>query len=177
MDKKDFYFLGKIIKTSGYKGSLVFFFDVDDIAHYKDLEAVFIELNNQLVPFAIEHLQFKTGNTAYIKLEDISSEDQAKILIGCELYLPLSFLPPLSGKQFYFHEVIGFSIVDKSYGDIGKISEIMEQTSQPVFVILKNEKEIMIPVSDEIILNIDRENKRIEIDAPEGLIDIYLGEG
>lgn len=174
MDKKDFYFLGKIIKTSGYKGSLVFFFDVDDVDYYKNLEAVFVELNNQLVPFAIDYLQYKTGNTFYVQIEDISSIDQAKMLVGCELYLPLAFLPKLSGNKFYFHEVINFSVTDKNYGEIGQIAEILDQTSQVVIVIKKGEKEIMIPASDEIIIKVDRKKKNIEIDAPEGLIEIYL---
>jgi 16S rRNA processing protein RimM len=174
MDKKDFYFLGKIIKTSGYNGSLVFFFDVDDVAYYQNLEAVFVELNNQLVPFAIENLQYKTGNTFYVQIEDINSFDQAKMLVGCELYLPLKFLPELKGNQFYFHEVIGFIVSDKQHGKIGIITGIMDQTSQPVFVIKNQEQEIMIPASDEIIVKVDRKNKCIEVNAPEGLIEIYL---
>ena len=49
MEKKDFYFLGKITKTSGYKGNLMFFFDVDDIANYNDLEAVFVNMHDELI--------------------------------------------------------------------------------------------------------------------------------
>jgi len=53
MDKKDFYYLGKITKTLGYSGNLMFFFDVDDIERYKNLDAVFIDLHGELVPFVI----------------------------------------------------------------------------------------------------------------------------
>ena len=174
MEKKDFYFLGKIIKTSGYTGNLVFFFDVDDIGEYKNIEAVFIDVNDELIPFAIENIRFKTRNTAIVKLEDIASEDEAVALIGSGLYLPLTFLPELTGNKFYFHEVIGFSVVDQSRGEVGIIDRVIDQSKLAIFVVKFKNKEILIPVSDEIIIKVDRENKTIEVGTPEGLIDIYL---
>ncbi len=174
MNRDDFYYLGKIKKTSGYKGNLVFFFDVDDISYYKELEAVFVKINEELIPFAINSLQIKDNKSAFVKLEDIDSEDQAAVLTGQELYLPLSFLPPLSGNKFYYHEVIGFDVVDITNGNIGKIESFIEQAAQALFIIKYNEKEILIPVADNIIKKVDRTNRIIEIEAPDGLIDIYL---
>ena len=174
MKKKDFYFLGKIIKTSGYLGNLVFFFDVDDIQKYQNLEAVFIDVNEELLPFVIEKLQLKSKNTAYVKLEDISTEDEASALIGSELFLPISFLPPLTGNRFYYHEVEGFSIIDKKKGFVGVVERISDQSSQALFVIINEGKEILIPVTDEIIKKVNRNNKTIEVEAPDGLIDLYL---
>jgi 16S rRNA processing protein RimM len=174
MDKKDFYFLGKITKTSGYSGNLVFFFDVDDINQYNDLEAVFVDINNELIPFAISELKIKSHNSAIVKLEDVSDEEEAIALIGSELYLPVSYLPPLSGKRFYFHEVTGFAVLDQNLGNLGKVDRIMDQSSQAILVINKDDKEILIPISDEIIKKVDRKNKTIEVETPEGLVDIYL---
>jgi 16S rRNA processing protein RimM len=174
MDKKDFYYLGKITKTSGYSGNLMFFFDVDDIEKYKNLDAVFIDLHGELVPFVIRQIQFKDGKTAFVKLEDISKIDEATALIGCELYLPLSFLPKLTGKEFYFHEVIGFDVQDKTHGTLGKIEKVIDQGAQPLLVVKYKNKEILIPAIDEIIISIDRKNKFLTIKVPEGLIDIYI---
>ncbi len=174
MEKKDFYFLGKILKTSGYSGNLMFFFDVDDIAPYKNLDAVFIEISEEMIPFVIEKLTFHSNKTANVKLEDVTDEQAASALIGNELYLPLSFLPPLSGNKFYFHEITGFTVIDNIAGPVGTIESVYESTNQPLLIIKKNGKEILIPISDDIIKKVDRKNKTIEIEAPEGLIDIYL---
>jgi 16S rRNA processing protein RimM len=174
MDKKDFYFLGKITKTSGYKGNLMFFFDVDNLDDYKELEAVFIEVNQELIPFAINYMVFKSGHSAMVKLEDVDDEEQALSLVGSNLYLPVKFLPPLTGNNFYYHEVIGFEVWDLEYGKIGNISYVYDQGSQALFSIMTdNQKEILIPVMDEMILKVDRCNQRIEVSTPEGLIDIY----
>ena len=174
MDKKDFYFLGKIVKTSGYKGNLMFFFDVDDVTPYKELEAVFVEVSNELIPFAIHTIQVKNNNSAYVQIEDIDSEEEASALTGCDLYLPVSFLPPLTGEKFYYHEVIGFEVIDQESGNIGIIESIIDQGPQDIFSIRFNGKEILLPVSDDIILKVDRKQKKLLVNAPEGLIDIYL---
>ena len=174
MDKKDFYFLGKIAKTSGYKGNLMFFFDVDDITPYKDLEAVFIEVSNELIPFAIHFIQVKNNNSAYVRLEDVNSEEEASVLTGCALYLPVSFLPPLTGDKFYYHEVMGYEVIDQETGPIGIIESIIDQGPQDILSIRFKGKEILLPVSDDIILHVDRKQKKLMVNAPEGLIDIYL---
>ncbi len=174
MEKKDFFFLGEVVKTSGYKGSLVFFFDVDDIDDYKDLEAIFIEVASELIPFAIHELTYKSGQTFFARLEDIDSEEQAIALVGCKLFLPLSYLPKLEGNQFYFHEVIGFTAVDQKRGDIGTIESIIEQGKQAIFSIQFEGKEILIPVSDHLIKKVDRNNRKIHFDCPDGLIEVYL---
>ncbi len=174
MNKKDFYYLGKITKTSGYKGSLVFFFDVDDISDYRQLEAVFIEVAGDLVPFAIREIIIKSGKTAFVTLEDIDTIEQAEALAGCDLYLPLSYLPELTGNKFYYHEIVGFEMIDKHFGSIGNIDRVMEQGTQDLFVVMHQGREVLIPVSEEIIARVDRKNRIIEVDTPEGLIELYL---
>jgi 16S rRNA processing protein RimM len=174
MDKKDFYYLGKIVKTSGFKGSLMFFFDVDDIGLYKDMDAVFAEVAGELIPFAIRSVKIKNSNTAYVQLEDVNSEEEAIALIGKSLYLPLSFLPPLSGDQFYYHEVIGFSVIDQQAGPIGVIESVMDQGPQDIFIIRSGKMEILLPVSGDIILKTDKKKKTMEVKAPDGLLDLYM---
>ena len=174
MEHKDFYFLGKIVKTSGYKGSLVFFFDVDNISNYRDLEAVFIEVGSELIPFAINNLTLKTGNKGYATLVDIGTEDQAQSLVGCDLYLPLSFLPKLSGNKFYFHEVYGYHVIDQNFGDVGIIEKVYDQGAQALLSVRNKSKEILIPVADEIIRQVNHPEKLINVELPEGFLDIYL---
>ena len=95
-------------------------------------------------------------------------------MIGKNLFLPLSILPKLTGKKFYFHEIINFAVVDAKKGNIGNIASVIDYPAQPLFQIMNGTTEILIPILDQIIDKVDRENKTIYIVAPEGLIDIYL---
>ena len=121
----------------------------------------------------IEDFIYKGANQAILKLADVDGEE-AKSLVKSELYLPLTFLPPLTGNKFYFHEVIGFEVIDKEKGNIGTCVDFMEISRQPIMQIDYNGTEILIPAVDEIFDTVDRAHKTITIVAPEGLIDVYL---
>jgi len=169
----DFFYLGVITKTFGYKGQVVIYLDTDEPEKYKTLDAVFVKEEDEMLPYMIEEFTYKGANQAIVKFNDVSGED-AKYLIKSELYLPLSYLPPLTGNKFYFHEVVGFEIIDKVRGNIGKCVDFLEISLQPIMQIDYLGKEILIPAVDEIFDTIDRENRTITISAPDGLIDIYL---
>ncbi|MCX6232483.1 MAG: ribosome maturation factor RimM [Bacteroidetes bacterium] len=173
MKKEDCFYLGIITKPFGYKGELVCYFDVDDPYYYENLDSVLIDLGKELVPFLIESIRLN-NNHAYIVFQDVKA-DAALTLIKKELYLPLQRLPKLKGNKFYFHEVLGFEVIDSIKGNIGKIEKIMDHPAQPILQILHaNGKEILIPIAEDIIINVDRKNKQISLQAPEGLIDLYL---
>ena len=173
MNKDDFFTLGHISKCFGIKGELIFFLDVDNPGKYKKLESVFIEINQQLVPFFILKIQIKK-NTAIVHLEGVDSLSKAEELVKAELFLPLKLLPSLKGKDFYFHEIIGFKVIDALHGEIGIVESILDYPQQNIIQIKKDFKEILIPIRKDFIGNIDRENKVLHIQAPPGLIDVYL---
>ena len=174
MTIEECYNLGRITKPWGVKGQLVLFLDVDSPEDYLDLDSAFVEIKGQLVPHFF-HIDSINGNKAVATFEDITPE-QAGALVGHDLYLPLSLLPELTGNQFYFHEVVGFTVVDSVYGDIGTIEQVIEYPAQPLFQIMKNGTEVLIPVIDPVIDKVDRKLKTIFITAPNGLIELYLGD-
>lgn len=174
MQKKDCFYLGTIVKKFSFKGELLAKLDTDEPELYEDLNAVFVDLRGTLVPFFIESSQLHKSDLLRIKFEDINTEADADTLIKTELYLPLAALPKLSGNKFYFHEVIGFQIVDENFGPVGTIVSINDTTAQALFEIEHNGKEILIPINDEIITKVDRGQKTITVKAPDGLIELYL---
>ncbi|WP_339623148.1 ribosome maturation factor RimM [uncultured Winogradskyella sp.] len=176
MKKEDCFYLGKIVKKYSFKGELLAKLDTDEPDLYDSLDAVFIDLRGNLVPFFIEACQLHKSDLLRLKLEDVNSEADADALMKTELYLPLDLLPKLEGDKFYFHEVIGFSVKDKNFGDVGILKGINDSTSQALFEIDREGIEILIPMNDHFIDRVDRKNKTIIVDTPEGLMDLYLTE-
>jgi 16S rRNA processing protein RimM len=172
-DLKDYYFLGKIYKPHGYKGKVNVWLDVDDPSEYQSLEMVFLHQNGMLIPYFIRSIQI-LNNKAVVEFQDVDNNEKAEMISNTDMYLPLSELPELTGNQFYFHEVPGFTVIDKTKGKIGNIHKVLEYPSQAVMQIFFKEKEILIPINPHVILDVDREKKEIQIDAPEGLIELYL---
>jgi 16S rRNA processing protein RimM len=175
MRKEDCFYLGKIVSKHGYKGDLLVKLDTDDPGQYERMESVFVSVGNNLVPFFIRQCRLHKTNLLRIAFENVLDDETADPLLGCELYLPLNLLPKLSGNQFYYHEVIGFRLQDELHGDVGEIKSVNDQASQALFIAEKDGKEVLIPISDDFITRVDRENHTIHIHTPEGLIDLYLG--
>lgn len=169
----EYYFLGKIIKPHGFDGKVNTYLDTDEPGGYEDLEMVFININGSPVPYFVENIILK-NNKATIKFQDVNDIDQSTFLIQKEMYLPLSSLPVLTGNKFYFHEVIGFTVTDLNFGKIGKVKQVLEYPNQAVLQVMYNEKEVLIPASDDVIKKINRTKKEIDVEAPDGLIEIYL---
>jgi 16S rRNA processing protein RimM len=138
------------------------------------MESVFVEFNKNLVPFFIENSSLHKNDFLKVKFEDIETEADADEIMGCEIYLPLSMLPKLEGNKFYFHEVIGFDIEDQRLGVFGKIVSINDSSAQPLFEVVNGSVEILVPMIDQFLVKIDRANKKVVMNLPEGLIEMYL---
>ena len=174
MRKEECFYLGKIAKKFSFKGEVLAYLDTDEPELYENMESVFVDINNNLIPFFIETSSLHKNDFLRIKFEDVSTEAEADELMNCPIYLPLKMLPKLEGNKFYFHEVIGFNVEDKRLGIVGRIVSINDSTAQPLFEVLKGETEILIPMIDHFLVKIDRENKTVVMDLPEGLIEMYL---
>lgn len=174
MRKEDCFYLGKIVKKHSFKGEVVIKLDTDEPELYRNMESVFVDIGGNLVPFFIEKSSLSKGTMLRVKFEDVNSEEEADFIMKSGIYLPLDMLPKLEGDQFYFHEVIGFKVIDATHGEVGELVYINDKGAQPMFEIEQGDKEIFIPMIDDFIKKIDRKNKVIHVETPEGLINLYL---
>lgn len=175
MAKQEYFELGVLAKPHGIKGAFHAFLDVDDPYEYEDLTSVFIQEGQELVPYFIEDIQIKP-NQNLILLEGIDSVEKAKNLVGKKMFLPMSFLPKLKDNQFYFHEIIGFQVEDKQEGLLGIVKEVVSLGAQDVLVMIYQNREVLIPLIDEIIPKINKKDKIVLTNLPEGLLEIYMND-
>jgi len=165
--------LGIVARPHGLQGEVHAVLDTDFPETYNELESIFLLEGEMLVPFFIEHIQVN-GKRALIKFEDVDSKSEADELKGRSLHLPLSVLPELANTQFYFHEIIGFSISDAEKGLLGQIAQVYEAGHQDLIGMDYKNKEVLIPINDKIIKHVDRDNKLLKVSLPEGLLELYL---
>ena len=173
MKKEACFYLGTIIGKYSFKGELLVKTDTDNINSYNSLTSVFIDIENRLVPYFIKHCLVHKSSLLRFKLEDVSGEEAANVLLRKKIYLPLELLPKLTGNKFYYHEVIGFKIIDQKKGEIGTILKINDQTAQPLFEVNDGNKKILIPLHDDLLINLNRKDKSILVNLPDGLIDLF----
>jgi 16S rRNA processing protein RimM len=167
--------LGIVSRPHGLKGEVYVALDTDFPEDYSEMESVFLLQNGKLVPFFIERLQIR-HTEALVKFEDVDDKEAALGIKGFSLHLPLDQLPDLESDQFYFHEIIGYQIIDQNAGELGKVGQVYEAGHQDLIGMDYQDKEVLIPINDEIILTVDREKNTLLVNLPDGLLALYLEE-
>src|SRR5690554_2986343 len=170
---KDSFEIGYITKTRGLKGEVQLFFqyvDPEDL----ELDVVFIELHNRLVPFFVSSFQLLSNNTGYFFFEDVDHIDKAVELVKKPVFLPNTKKPERDPEEFLITDLKGFIVHEKVYGELGEILEINEFPQQFIAIVNYQSTEIMFPLNDDFIVEIDREANILKIELPEGLLDVYL---
>lgn len=172
MNISDAFYIGYITKTRGLKGELQLFFEFEDYAEL-DLDILFLEMDKKLVPYFVSAVKLQKNSTAYLYFEDIDHIDKAQPLLRKKVYLPNDKMPERDPDDFRYQDLIGFLVVDEHEGEIGEITDVQELPQQFVATVDFQGKELLFPLNDELILGIDAEDQVIEVDLPEGLVDLY----
>jgi 16S rRNA processing protein RimM len=178
MNKADCFVLGKLTKPHGYKGAMVLFIDADEPNAYREIDAIWVEVGERLVPHFIDALRpHNTADKFVVELEGIESEAKAKAIAGCTAYLPSALLPKLDGNSFYLHEVNGWTVTDADGTPIGAIRKVLDYAIYPILEVYSDEhdKEVLIPLPEQIEVKVDRAAQSLAVDVPEGLLETYLG--
>lgn len=173
MKKEACFYLGTIVGKYSFKGEILVKTDTDNINSYTSLSNIFIDIDNRLIPYFVNKCLVHKSSLLRFNLEDVSDEQFANSLLRKKIYLPLELLPNLDGNKFYYHEVIGFKMIDKKKGEIGTILKINDQTAQPLFEVSNGNKTLLIPLHDDFLIKLDRINKSFSVDLPDGLVDLF----
>jgi len=176
MRVEDCFFVGTVVSKYSFKGELLLKLDTDEPDRYQSTETLFLAQDNTLVPYFVVKSSMHKPGLLRLKLEDVSSEEDANLLLKAKAYLPLSELPPLTGNKFYYHEVIGFMVEDNNLGTLGRVTNVNEQTAQATLEIDVSGKTALIPIVDDIILRVDRKNQMLFLSTPPGLVDLYVND-
>ena len=159
--------IGYFVKTHGIKGHLILKSDID--FYFEDVNAFFIEQGGSNAPYFISEIK-ENDKGFIVLLEEANDINKAKLLTGKKVFVDSKFVP----EQEEEIEWIGFELIDKNFGSLGKIVEVNDNGVQILVSIIYKEKEIILPLVEEFIENIDESLRQIHFNAPEGLIEMYL---
>ncbi len=173
MKKEECFELGIITKIHSFKGEVILFLDTDVPQNYYKLESLFIEINKQLIPFFIDQLKVQKVNNLRLKFDGVNSEEAALLITGKNVFLPLTQLPELKDDQFYYHEIVDYLITNDQNEEVGKVIEVIDDSSNRLINVLVNNKEALLPFNNNHILKVDKPNKTIQLSIPEGLLELY----
>lgn len=173
MKSNDCFEIGYIAKTKGLKGEVQVSFSYHEPEKLK-LEAVFIEYDGKMIPHFVEAYKIPQPLMGYFLFEDIDHIDKAKKIVHKKIYLANRLKPKKNKDEFSFKDLESFTVTDVNKGLLGQITEVKAFPKQYIATLMYQKKEILFPLSDDLINEIDIDKQTIIINLPDGLIDIYM---
>lgn len=170
--KETVYKIGKIGKPHGVDGEVSFHFD-DDIFDRVDADYLILDIDGILVPFFLDEYRFKNDETALVRFADIDSQERVRELTGCDVYFPREHVDT-DGEGLSWAAIVGFKVIDERTGKVvGKIHSVDDSTINTLFCLLTPDgTDLLIPASDDLIVEVDAEHQAITMNLPEGLTEL-----
>lgn len=164
--------IGKLAATFGVKGEMLLRHSLGKKTSLKGLEAIFIELNkDELLPYFIVEAKGKSPDEIYIKLEGIDSKEAAQKMLQKQVWLTEEEFQKHTAKSAPL-SLLGYRIIDNN-NDLGEILEIIEQPHQLLCRIEWKGNEALIPLHEQFLQKVDKRNKKVYVELPEGLMDVF----
>ena len=169
---KDYFHIGKIVASHGLTGEVVLQHALGKKTDLKGLQTIFIEeRKSSFLPYFVESSTAKNQEEVYIKLEGFNTKESARRLNQKEVWLLKADFDKYASKSSPI-SLLGYMMVNQDL-EIGEIVEVIEQPMQVLCIIMYHGNEALIPIHEGSLEKIDKKNKRVYVDLPEGLLDIY----
>jgi len=165
--------IGRIGKTHGVRGELKINIEDRYVEDAFSVESIIMKLGGQPLPYFIEHLRGET--TFLIKLEDINDKETASALHFLDVFLPASSITSASvpkTQKDIFLSWNGYTIIDKTLGEIGVIDYIHELPEHYLAEVIVDDKMIAIPLHQDLVVKVDDKKKEILMALPEGILEV-----
>ena len=163
--------IGTIITKHGFNGSLILKVSGKYSNNLSILDFLIIEINKKHIPFKLDSIKTFKNKSYKIKFNEVNDYAYANQLISKSVFIKSNDYPDLKKETNIYSAIINFSAFNNE-AKIGEIININENLPQPVFEINYKSKIVMVPIHEDLIIKIDKENKNIFLRIPDGLLDI-----
>ena len=169
----DYLVIGQITKPHGVRGELRVEVTTERPERYLELEEVLIAKNERQTPQTVEidSVRFHQGK-ALVKFVGYNYRDQVEQFRKWLILVPTEQAIPLEEGEFFYYQLIGMEVVTDEGVSVGEVVEIIQTGANDVFVLSHPEKgEILIPDTEEVVIDVDRDSRKITIHVILGLLD------
>jgi 16S rRNA processing protein RimM len=164
--------VGRVARAHGNKGQVIVNSDTDFPAdRFAEGNVLVVEQAGQQVERRIVSVRFQQGRPI-LALDGVQTMDDAEALAGAELKVPAAGLAPLPDQTYYRHDLIGCEVRTKHGQVVGTVTEVEGPLERSLLVVAGKRGEVMIPMVDGIVVEVDPVARRVVVDPPAGLLDL-----
>lgn len=166
----DLFRVGVIANTHGIKGEVKVFPTTDDVNRFKKLKEVILDTGKEKISLEITSVKF-FKNLVILKFKDLNDINQIEKYKGKDLLVSRENTVPLKEDEYFIYDIIGALVITEDGKEFGILEEVMKTGANDVYVVKTNEnREVLLPVIKECVLDIDTENKIVKIHLMDGLL-------
>ncbi len=168
-DESDFVVIGLLRRAHGVRGEVSAQPVSDMPERFKALERVLVRHGGTTREVAVEGVRRK-GGSVLLKLEGVDDRTAAEALTGAEIGVGRNDVCPIPEGTYYVFDLIGCRVVGKDDRDIGLIDDVWKTPANDVFAVKTASGEVLIPVVQSVVKEIDLRRKIVRIEEIEGLL-------
>lgn len=163
--------IGRLAGTFGVRGSLKMVALTDFPERFHSMQRVILNQGGRLQTLTIESVQ-PHQQQFLIKFKGVDNKEEARLLVNALLQVEEKDVHPLPEGVYYHFQLIGLQVFDRERGLLGEISDILETGANDVYVVHSPRYgEVLIPATKEVVLDIDLDKGRVDVDLLPGLIE------
>ena len=165
--------VGYVQKPHGINGELVIRFQEEYYETLEEYPALFLEIDNLLVPFFIaeEGFRFKSSESVITQLDWVDTDAKAKALCGLSVFVNKDDVID-NDDEMSPHALVGYQLFGEDQGLIGEIKEVHDYAGNMLLLVDYQGKEALVPLNEDLIISLDEDLREIELRIPEGLFDL-----
>ena len=164
--------VGVITSPHGIKGEVKVFPTTDDAKRFKELKKVILDTGKEYIPMEIEHVKF-FKNMVILKFRGYDNINEIEKYKSRDLLITRDQAVDLEPDEYFITDLIGLTVVSDQGAELGTLKDVLETGANDVYVVaMKDGKELMLPAIGDCILNVDLEQRRMEVHVLEGLMDL-----
>jgi len=164
--------VGVIVKTHGIKGEVKVYPTTDSPLRFEDLTHVKLKLGKTVRELEIEQVRF-FKNLVILKFKGIDNINDVEQYKGADLYIPREEGQELEEGEYYIADIIDIRVVTDTGEELGTVKDVLETGANDVYIVKrKGQKDLLIPATEECILDVDIEQNVMTVHLLDGLLDL-----
>lgn len=168
----DFIVIGRILRPHGVKGELRAEIHSHLPERFTWLDQVFLSRDSQPdnpEAVAVEAVRFHKGYVL-LTLDGYDNRDAAEMLRSMWLLVPETEAVPLEEGELYFFQLEGLDVYTETDEYLGEVKEVLETGANEVFIVQGPRGEVLLPNTEEVIVDVDEDAGRMTVHLIPGLL-------
>lgn len=176
--------VGVISSTHGIKGEVKVYPTTDEPKRFSELKKVYLDYCKQGIKGVKERkcIELEISNARYfkqfviLKFKGIDNINDVEEYKGMDIYVTREDALPLEEGEYYICDLIGLKVMDDTDKEVGILKDVLQTGANDVYVVQANDnfgsKELLLPVIDECILDVNLDKKEVKVHIMEGLLEL-----